>query len=108
VIRVRRNAPGALVLACALVSSRAGAEGTAWNSGTAAELVRQGQEHVRKGDEPLAMRRFADAIKLVAWVAGGFVFVGLLMSLLLPKNAARLESEGYSPPHSHEDAPNKE
>lgn len=51
---------------------------------------------------------FADAIKLVAWVAGGFVFVGLLMSLLLPKNAARLESEGYSPPHSHEDAPIKE
>jgi EmrB/QacA subfamily drug resistance transporter len=41
---------------------------------------------------------FADAIQLVAWVAGGFVFVGLLMSLLLPKNAARVESEGYSPP----------
>ena len=51
---------------------------------------------------------FADAIQLVAWVAGGFVFVGLLMSLLLPKNAARVESEGYSPPHSHEDAPSKE
>lgn len=41
---------------------------------------------------------FAEAIKLVAWVAGGFVVVGLLMSLLLPKNAARVESEGYSPP----------
>ena len=51
---------------------------------------------------------FADAIQLVAWVAGGFVFVGLLMSLLLPKNAARVESEGYSPPRSHEDAPSKE
>ena len=51
---------------------------------------------------------FAEAIQLVAWVAGGFVFVGLLMSLLLPKNAARVESEGYSPPHSHEDAPSKE
>ena len=51
---------------------------------------------------------FADAIQLVAWVAGGFVFVGLLMSLLLPKNAARVESEGYAPPHSHEDAPSKE
>ncbi len=48
---------------------------------------------------------FADAIKLVAWVAGAFVFVGLLMSLLLPKNAARVESEGYAPPHSHEDDP---
>jgi EmrB/QacA subfamily drug resistance transporter len=51
---------------------------------------------------------FAEAIKLVAWVAGGFVVVGLLMSLLLPKNAARVESEGYAPPHSHEDAPTKE
>jgi hypothetical protein len=26
------------------------------------------------------------------------VFLGLLMSLLLPKNAARVESEGYAPP----------
>lgn len=51
---------------------------------------------------------FADAIKLVAWVAGTFVFFGLLMSLLLPKNAARVESEGYAPPHSHEDARTKE
>lgn len=51
---------------------------------------------------------FADAIKLVAWVAGGFVFVGLLMSLLLPKNAARLESEGYSPPLAHKDTPSKD
>jgi MFS family permease len=41
---------------------------------------------------------FADAIKLVAWVAGAFVFFGLLTSLLLPKNAARIESEGYTPP----------
>ena len=41
---------------------------------------------------------FAEAIQLVAWVAGGFVVVGLLMSLLLPKNAARVESEGYAPP----------
>jgi EmrB/QacA subfamily drug resistance transporter len=51
---------------------------------------------------------FAGAIKLVAWVAGAFVFVGLLTSLLLPKNAARVESEGYAPPHSHEDALAKE
>jgi EmrB/QacA subfamily drug resistance transporter len=48
-----------------------------------------------------ASAAFADAIKLVAWVAGGFVFVGLLMSLLLPKNAARVESEGYAPPKEH-------
>ena len=41
---------------------------------------------------------FADAIKLVAWVAGGFVLLGALTSLLLPKNAARVESEGYEPP----------
>ncbi len=41
---------------------------------------------------------FAEAIKLVAWVAGGFVLFGLLTSLLLPKNAARVESEGYAPP----------
>jgi EmrB/QacA subfamily drug resistance transporter len=41
---------------------------------------------------------FAEAIKLVAWVAGGFVFFGLLASLALPKNAARIESEGYAPP----------
>ncbi len=41
---------------------------------------------------------FAEAIKLVAWVAGGFVLIGLLASLALPKNAARIESEGYSPP----------
>jgi EmrB/QacA subfamily drug resistance transporter len=48
-----------------------------------------------------ASAAFADAIKLVAWVAGGFVAVGLLMSLLLPKNAARVESEGYAPPKEH-------
>ena len=41
---------------------------------------------------------FADAITWVAWVAGAFVVLGLLMSLLLPKNAARVESEGYAPP----------
>ena len=41
---------------------------------------------------------FAEAIKLVAWVAGGFVLFGLLASLALPKNAARIESEGYAPP----------
>lgn len=44
---------------------------------------------------------FADAIRLVAWTAGGFVLLGLLASLLLPKNAARVESEGYEPPKEH-------
>jgi EmrB/QacA subfamily drug resistance transporter len=43
---------------------------------------------------------FAEAIKLVAWVAGAFVLFGLLTSLALPKNAARVESEGYEPPPS--------
>ncbi|MCX6431544.1 MAG: MFS transporter [Actinobacteria bacterium] len=51
---------------------------------------------------------FAQAIKLVAWVAGGFVFFGLLASLALPKNAARIESEGYLPPKVKEDSDAKE
>jgi EmrB/QacA subfamily drug resistance transporter len=49
-----------------------------------------------------ASAAFAEAIKLVAWVAGGFVLFGLLASLALPKNAARVESEGYAPPASAE------
>ncbi len=40
---------------------------------------------------------FASAITLVAWVAGIFVLLGLITSLTLPKNAARVESEGYEP-----------
>jgi len=47
-----------------------------------------------------ASEAFADTIRLVAWVAGGFVLLGLLASLLLPRNAARVESEGYSPPRA--------
>ncbi|MDA3022412.1 MAG: DHA2 family efflux MFS transporter permease subunit [Actinomycetota bacterium] len=43
---------------------------------------------------------FAQATKLVSWVAGFFVLLGLLTSLLLPKNAARVPSEGYAPPKS--------
>ena len=35
---------------------------------------------------------------LVALVAGVFVVLGLLASLLLPRNAARVLSEGYAPP----------
>jgi EmrB/QacA subfamily drug resistance transporter len=45
-----------------------------------------------------ATEGFVDAIKNVSWVAGIFVLLGLLTSLLLPKNAARVESEGYEPP----------
>jgi EmrB/QacA subfamily drug resistance transporter len=45
---------------------------------------------------------FAEAIKLVAWVAGAFVLFGLATSLALPKNAARIESEGYEPPKKHD------
>ena len=46
---------------------------------------------------------FAVAIRIVAFVAGAFVFFGLLTSLALPKNAARIESEGYSPPAKKEE-----
>lgn len=45
-----------------------------------------------------ASEGFVEAITLVSWVAGGFVVFGLLASLLLPVNAARVESEGYDPP----------
>ncbi len=41
---------------------------------------------------------FAGAIKDVAWVAGAFVLFGLGATFLLPRNAARIESEGYAPP----------
>ena len=41
---------------------------------------------------------FASATSIVAWVAAGLVFLGLLTSLLLPRNAARIEAEGYEPP----------
>lgn len=41
---------------------------------------------------------FAHAIKLVAFVAGAFVLLGFLASLVLPRNAARVLSEGYAPP----------
>ncbi|CAB5039061.1 unannotated protein [freshwater metagenome] len=43
---------------------------------------------------------FASAITLVAWVAGAFVLLGFLTSLTLPRNAARIESEGYEPARS--------
>ncbi|MDP4805305.1 MAG: MFS transporter [Candidatus Nanopelagicales bacterium] len=46
---------------------------------------------------------FTTAIKTVAWVAGFFVFLGLLASLMLHKNTARIESEGYEPPRNDAD-----
>ncbi|MDP1877858.1 MAG: MFS transporter [Actinomycetota bacterium] len=41
---------------------------------------------------------FATAIKGVAFVAGAFVLLGLATTFFLPRNAARVESEGYAPP----------
>ena len=49
-----------------------------------------------------ASEGFVDATKSVAWVAAIFVFLGLLASFLLPRNAARIESEGYEPPKDKE------
>jgi EmrB/QacA subfamily drug resistance transporter len=49
-----------------------------------------------------ATEGFVDAIKSVSWVAGIFVLLGLFTSFLLPKNAARVESEGYDPPKDAE------
>lgn len=45
-----------------------------------------------------ASEGFVTATKWVAWVAAIFVTLGLLTSLRLPRNAARVESEGYAPP----------
>ncbi|MDD2857230.1 MAG: DHA2 family efflux MFS transporter permease subunit [Candidatus Nanopelagicales bacterium] len=45
-----------------------------------------------------ASEGFANAITYVAWVAGTFVLLGFAASLTLPRNAARIESEGYEPP----------
>lgn len=45
-----------------------------------------------------ASEGYAQSTSWVAWVAAAFVLFGLLMTLLLPRNAARIESEGYEPP----------
>lgn len=45
-----------------------------------------------------ASEGFVTATKWVAWVAAIFVTLGLLTSLRLPRNAARVTSEGYAPP----------
>jgi tetratricopeptide (TPR) repeat protein len=55
-----------LVLFCVLATP-AGAradEGDRWASSTATELTRQGREHAERGDDALALRRFADALRL--------------------------------------------
>jgi tetratricopeptide (TPR) repeat protein len=54
-----------IFLACLfvmLVASSAQAEG--WASASAAELTRQGREHMKNGDAELATRRFVEAISL--------------------------------------------
>lgn len=59
-----------------LVASRARAEG--WASGTAAELTRQGREHVKSGDADLATRRFAEAIALDPTYGPAYLELGAL------------------------------
>jgi tetratricopeptide (TPR) repeat protein len=49
----------------AIMPASARAEGEAsWPGSAAAELTRQGREHANNGDDPLAMRRFAEAVRL--------------------------------------------
>jgi hypothetical protein len=45
-----------------------------------------------------ASQAFADAVQITAYVAGGFVFLGLLATLALPKPVGRREDED-SPGH---------
>ncbi|MGI9196767.1 MAG: DHA2 family efflux MFS transporter permease subunit [Candidatus Nanopelagicales bacterium] len=45
-----------------------------------------------------ASEGYADSTTWVAWVAAAFVILGLLTTFLLPRNAARVASEGYAPP----------
>lgn len=53
----------ALLLMTAPTPARAQGNGS-WASSAAAELTRQGRTHVESGDDALAMRRFADAVRL--------------------------------------------
>jgi tetratricopeptide (TPR) repeat protein len=53
----------AFVVWIALVSP-VRADGPSWTNGSAAELVRQGQERVKNGDEAVAARRFVEALQL--------------------------------------------
>ena len=45
-----------------------------------------------------ASEGYADSTTWVAWVAAAFVILGLLTTFLLPRNAARITSEGYETP----------
>jgi tetratricopeptide (TPR) repeat protein len=64
VIRDRLLLVTALVLTLMAASFGVRAEGSAWGNGTVAELVRQGQEHARGGNDAVATRRFAEAVRL--------------------------------------------
>lgn len=60
----RFSVAGTVLLLLALAPSPSRGEAPRWASGTAAELVRQGQERVKNGDDAVAARRFVDAIQL--------------------------------------------
>ena len=54
-----------VALSLLTVSRSANAEEIgSWASSAAAELTRQGREHAKDGDDALAVRRFADAVRL--------------------------------------------
>ena len=44
-------------------------------------------------DGRAAAQAFADSVRVTAFVAGGFVFLGLLATIALPKPAGRREEE---------------
>jgi len=52
-----------------------------------------------------ASQAFADAVEITAYVAGGFVFLGLLATLALPKPVGRREDEDSPGPVTVGDAP---
>jgi tetratricopeptide (TPR) repeat protein len=80
VIRYRFALPSVLLFGWLLTTwpaPRAHAEGGAdWAGGTAAELTRQGREHAKNGDEALAIRRFADAVRLDPTYAPAYLELG--------------------------------
>src|SRR5262245_41713221 len=54
-----------LALVVFVTPSPALAEGDgSWPASAAAELTRQGRDHVKNGEDPLAMSRFAEAVRL--------------------------------------------
>jgi hypothetical protein len=50
-----------------------------------------------------ASQAFADSVEVTAYVAGGFVFLGLLATLALPKPVGRREDEAEGAPVGAED-----